>query len=224
MTANTQLILNLGGLPLIKGLFIKFLDGRWLDRNNEPLRPGLKVLALKTVQAVQRWQNNVTIQTIIEPPGNPLQDLEQLNADVPRESWEINRYTNAPKAPWARSFGAYLLDIWTPELLTFANGTVGATNAVTSLRDKMIIMRALRGEDVLPMVGLSSRTMKTKHGPKLAPAFQILSWHRFNIGAVHHPNPGTANAPGLETVDSPIDLETVDQPNPAEELRDENPF
>jgi hypothetical protein len=52
--------------------------------------------------------------------------------------------------------------------------------AFGDLKERGSSMRKLRGERVIPVVELSSKSMKTKWGMKLRPDFRIIDWVNFS--------------------------------------------
>jgi hypothetical protein len=75
-------------------------------------------------------------------------------------------------------------------------------------------MCKLRGDDVRPIVELTRKPMKTRHGNKLRPEFKIDGdWRRLGGGP----------APQIEQAE-PAKLTKVSNPTIKEEMDDENPF
>ena len=70
----------------------------------------------------------------------------------------------------------YLLDPETATVFTFINNTKGAEIAVERLKHRVKLMRALRGNRVVPVVKLDSKPMPTQFGVKQRPEFTILEW------------------------------------------------
>ena len=71
---------------------------------------------------------------------------------------------------------------------TFINGTVGAAIAVDRLKNKVVWMRQLRGSNVVPLVKLDSKPMKTRFGQKMRPEFTILEWRQLGGGGLKEVN------------------------------------
>ena len=101
------------------------------------------------------------------------------------------------RPPWVKQNIAYLLDPRDASVFTFINGTVGAAIAVGRLKDKVKMMRALRGERVVPIVELGAAPMKTGYGVKQRPHFIIRDWR--NLGGSQ-----AASAPAIEHVSKPV--------------------
>jgi hypothetical protein len=188
---------------IIQGVLLRCVDGRWHDRDKQPVPS--KLLALTTFTVVQRWQDNKPEPTI-DGRVSSLPDVDELNAAIPESEWE-NGKDGKPRPPWQRSEIVYLLDETTAQKYTFASGTVGAQMAVEELRDRVKWMRELRGAKVFPIVELANMPMKTRHGvSKIRPHFKIAGWCGMSGGR------GT-----------PL-LEHVEPPTVAEQVGDSIPF
>jgi hypothetical protein len=160
---------------LIQGVLLKCVDGHWADADG--LAPPAQLLALGTTRAVQCWQEQKPIETIMETPGETLPDVDSRNAQIPQSEWEVGLDGNGnPRPPWQLNYVAYLLNPATADLYTFANSTTGARIAVERLAEKFKWMRTMRGARVVPVVKLDSRPMRTAFGQKLRPEFTVLEW------------------------------------------------
>jgi hypothetical protein len=160
----------------IKGSILKFVDGRW-SVDGEQLRPNTQLIVLMTTEALQHWQERRPVETIMRTPDKGLPDVEKLNAQIPVKDWEPGLDGN-PRPPWQHQYITYLLDENTAEMFTHLNSTVGTRIATQQLEDKITWMRALRGNDVFPVVELADKPMKTKIGQKIRPHFRIVDWRR----------------------------------------------
>ena len=173
---------------LIQGSILRCVDGHWADGDGVAFPPETKLLALATAMALQHWKDKLPIETILKKPGEPLPDLDELNAKIPKKQWELG-LDKKPRPPWVRQHIVYLLNPADAGLFTFINSTVGASIAVDRLKTKVQWMRALRGANVVPVVQLDSKPMKTKLGQKLRPEFIIVEWQpirRRRIGCCAH--------------------------------------
>src|SRR5262245_37440772 len=168
---------------LIHGSILKCIDGRWSVHDTKAEMPtGTRMLALHTTRALQRWENQEPVETIVERPDEALPDVEELNAAIPQSQWEMD-LNGQPRPPWQKQYVIYLLDPSTASLYTFLNSTVGARIAWEKLRERVTWMRALRGADVFPLVALDSLPMKTKMGVKQRPDFTVIDWREFGGSA-----------------------------------------
>lgn len=196
---------------VIQGSIVRCVDGHWSDRDGIAFPAEIKMLALATAIALQRWKDQVPIETIIKTPGQPLPDLEELNAKIPNAEWEPG-LNDEPRPPWVRQHIVYLLNPVDAAFFTFINGTVGAAIAVDRLKNKVVWMRQLRGSNVVPLVKLDSKPMKTKFGQKMRPEFTIVDWRRLGGGGLnaaqieHRPD----DYAGLQPVEMSIEEEMND--------------
>ena len=189
---------------VIQGTLIKCVDGNWVDRNGQPVPKG-SLLALSTATIIQHWEDQKPTETIVKRPGQPLPDVDELNAQIPQSEWEEGVDGN-PRPPWQLQRVVYLLDEKTAERYTYASGTIGANIAISNLRTRVHDMRFMRGQGVLPIVELFNKPMKTKFGGKLRPEFKIVGWR-------------DAGGPSVPQIAS--GLKEVSEPTLAEEMRDE---
>jgi hypothetical protein len=164
---------------LIQGTIIRCVDGVWSARDETVLSRGTRLVVLNTAEALQRWENQRPVETIVKQPGQPLPDADELNAKIPKKRWEKG-LDGQLRAPWVKQHIAYLLDPKDAAVFTFVNSTVGARIAVERLKDRVKMMRALRGERVVPIVELGSKPMPTGFGTKQRPDFIVHEWR--NLG------------------------------------------
>jgi hypothetical protein len=192
---------------VIQGSIIRCVDGEWTDGDGEPFPPDTPLLVLATTMALQHWKNKEPIETIMKQPGQPLPDVDELNKKIPKKEWEPG-LDKTPRPPWGIQHICYLLNPRDAGLHTFINGTVGARIAVDRLKTKVVFMRRLRGANVVPLVKLDTKPMKTKFGPKQRPEFTILEWRQLGSDASamrtieHHPD----DCAGLDPVE-PVTVE-----------------
>jgi hypothetical protein len=166
-----------GAERVIQGVMIKFIDGRWFDRDGIELPAGTKMLALGTAEVLQLFLDGKWVKDIKE---QPFPDLDELNAAIPHEQWSEGK--NGPRPPWSHQYIAYLLNETDGALYTSINNTVGQEIAVRRLTEKVRWMRRLRGANIRPIVALDHRAMPTKRGPKLRPEFTIVDWRDLGGG------------------------------------------
>jgi hypothetical protein len=198
---------------LIQGEIIKFADGRWSTKEGLVLPGDLPLLAVGTTRALQRWEARMPVDTMLEKPGEPLPDVDDLNASIPESEWELG-LDGKPKPPWGLQHVVYLLNTHDAASYTYLNSTTGARIAVERLAEKVGRMRMLRGAKVLPVVTLGSAQMKTKYGTKARPDFIIVDWRDFGPTTPALPSPSTT--PALGSPVAPVSL--------AEELNDSIPI
>ena len=192
-----------GDRSLIKGEIAKCVDGVWSIKNGDVFPPKTQLLALSTATAVQHWKDKLPIEVILKVPGQPFPNVDDLNAAIPEEKWEKG-IDDQPRPPYVKVEVVYLLDPKTASLYTHINSTVGTSIAVRHLRDKVKMMRMLRGNKVVPVVGLSSKPMPTKRGQKIRPHFEISDWRDFASLSAGTPVAATTTVPAIEHIGQPV--------------------
>ena len=227
---------------LIKGTLLRWTaEKNWFDRDG--LEPPKLLIVLGCAEAVQRWlKNESRFQTI---KTRPLPDVKTLNGAIAESEWELGS-NNQPKPPWSHQYVAYLIDPATAAFFTHLNSTFGTKIAWDLLRERVITMRALRGQRVHPLVKLGRGLFRTRFGTKPHPDFPIVGWKSpggDGGGAISGPETpqiaGPATAQGkaetkpqtkpevpatgeaAKTIDT---LGEVKLPTAAEELADEIPW
>ena len=180
---------------LIQGTIIRCVDGVWSAKDGTELPPDKGYVALRTALALQRWENGLCVETIIKRPGQPLPDVDELNKKIPQKKWGKG-IDGKPRPPWQQQYVVYLLDPATAAVFTFINSTKGAEIAVERLKYRVKLMRALRGDRVVPVVKLDAKPMPTDFGPKQRPEFTILAWHE--LGAA------PSAVPPIEQIGEPV--------------------
>lgn len=196
----------------IVGLMEKFKDGDWTT-GGLPADPKRRLVAVDTDVIIQRWKDQITIETIAE---KPLPDIGLLNASVPRSEWEMDM-NNSPRPPYQRAYLVYFLDLDTADRSTFINSTTGARIAVTRLKDKVHWMRRMRGNSVVPQVELTWVPMPTRFGVRKRPEFKVTGWLNLSGGSSVPPTPAAKQLPSIQP-------KQVEEPSHAEEMNDEIPF
>ena len=69
---------------IIQGTLVRCVDGHWSDKDGANLPKQL--LALSTITVFQCWRDQKPIETITDLP---LPDLDELNAKIPQDEWEL---------------------------------------------------------------------------------------------------------------------------------------
>jgi hypothetical protein len=196
---------------IIEGNILRCVDGRWTC-NEVEVPTGTAMLAIGVVVILLRRQGGKPVEKIVASPDQSLEELkarrDQLNAAIPQDQWEIGKFDNAPSAPWELHFGCYLVGLEDGAAYTFLNKSHGAERAVRDLKSRVERMRLLRGELVLPIVELSSATMKTRYGSKQRPEFAIKSWRSADGFA------GATAAPQIEAPAADLEPWTEWPPEP----------
>ncbi len=186
---------------LIQGILLKCVDGKWTD--GDGLTPPLEMLVIGITRGLQCWgKEQDLLDEIPEQPNEPLPDVEALNAQIPEVEWGLG-LDGKPRPPWQYNWIVYLLDPATATTYTYLNSTWGAQLAVERLEERFKWMRALRGDNVTPIVRLDSRPMKIKRlggAVKMRPEFVVLDWRELGVSIgqtatpqiEHKPEPASA--------------------------------
>lgn len=206
---------------LIRGEILKCTDGHWSTKSGDPVATGTRMLVLGVADFLQRWCEQKVIETIVREPGKLLPELEELNAQIPKEQWEAG-LDGQPRAPWVHAYCVYLLDRNSAGLFTYINSTIGARIAYGNLKDKVVWKRQLHGgASVLPVVALDTKPMKTNFGMKIRPEFTICEWCILG-DALGNPKVKLIEADPNE--EPPKGLKKVKPPSTGEELDDDIPY
>jgi hypothetical protein len=118
---------------LIRGSIVRCVDGTWKDSDGNLIPPDSRLVAWATNECLQRWRDKLPVETVAKRPGQPLPDVDELNAAIPQREWEKG-IDNKPRPPWSRQVVVYLLDAATGAEWTYVSGTVGGAIAVERLR------------------------------------------------------------------------------------------
>jgi hypothetical protein len=172
------------GEQTLQGDILKCVDGMWSTREGGPFPQGVKLVVVRTTRVLQHWQNQELLKEIKEEPGKELPDVDELNEKIPEEEWDIG-LDGKPRPPWVKQYVVYLLDPSgvSASRYTFINSTKGARVAFHRLRDKMDDdLKIITGRHRLPVVELKYAPMKTPHGIKQRPSFEIVAWLDSNGG------------------------------------------
>jgi hypothetical protein len=193
------------------GAFAKYVDGEWTIAG-VPADPAYRPVAVGIAHTLQCWRDQSKIDEIFEPP---LPNVDDLNAVIPREEWEIG-LNGEPRPPWSHTFKVFLVNTETGERVTYANNTFGAKIAYGQLKDQTQWMRRVRGDNVVPRVKLAQAPMQTRFGMKKRPHFEVVEWLSFGGGT---PALLASTSPQLTS-----GMQTVPEPTVAEDLNDKVPF
>jgi hypothetical protein len=203
-------------------LKLKFLNGIWLDQNEEEIKAELVVLDVQ--RKVQKWlTDDGPAETIVLAPGARFPDIEAMNASCPQHEWreKFGKMTG----PWQGEHVVLFADLtttmqsyWWPSPVT----TIGSAVCVRNLVSQVKLMRQFKGALVFPVVELSHTFMNTAYGGRERPHFDIKRWITFGGGG--GPTLPAPNAPTIETAPNSAGVRTVEKPTAKEVTEDEIPF
>jgi hypothetical protein len=194
------------GGSVIQGTVVKFTnEAVWVTRDEEELPSNLELIATDIIRVVQKWVDQLPVETRILEPGEKFPDLEALNETAPKSEWTEGP-DGKPRGPWQAQFIVHLLNPKTMDRYSFATGTVGGGIAVRELRDKVQWMRKLRGLNVYAVVTLANKLMKTRFGGRQRPHLIVTRWI-------------TLGADEQQVLPAPV--REVQEPSLAEEMGDD---
>jgi hypothetical protein len=161
---------------VIQGEKLKFSnDSVWLTPDDEEFPADRELCVIDTQRVVQKWVEQVAVETMFVPLQSKWRDLDKLNAACPKTEWRKDFNGNSV-GPWQRSRVAYFIDLNTMEKFTWPSSTVGGDICIREFRDRVAMMRKLRGARVFAIVTLSDRFMNTKFGGRQRPDLKIARW------------------------------------------------
>ena len=221
---------------IIQGDVLKFgNDGVWSNRSaDEPFASGCELVMVKLARVLQKWLNGIPVETRFISPGEPMPNIDDLNAACPRAEWTKDLNGN-PRGPWQIQTVVYFLNLENMERFTFPTGTIGGNIAIGEIVDKVTMMRRYRGAKVYPVVCLKSKPMKTKFGARPRPHFEVQRWITLGGGggegqALPPPAPSPSASPTTPDAGTRNEHASrgsggiVEEPNLREEMNDDVPF
>jgi hypothetical protein len=190
------------------------LDGTVFSGQDESLAYG-------TSRRLRRWIDNKP-EYQLPKPGELLQDTaDELNAAIPKEQWPIG-LTGQPEAPWKPVYAVHLLRIRDGGLFVLEHDTTGQRICIGQFSEQVEVMRRLRG-NVLPIVRLGNKPMKTKFGLRLRPHLEIVAWRQISGDGTPAPQIEPPKNSGSST--EPAEIGKPVKPMTTEEaLNDKIPF
>jgi hypothetical protein len=225
---------------IIQGHKLKFTNEvTWERDDGQEIGANHEFVAVDIARVVQRWRDQMPVETIILAPHQKFPDIAKLNEAVPRKEW-VEGPDNNPRGPWQAQHIVYLLDPVTMDRFTFPTGTIGGAIAVRELTDKVRWMRRFRGEGVYAVVTLGDLFMNTRFGGRQRPHFEVKRFIRFGSSgeplAITGPTP-VEDSPSKVTVqldefakaghtppEHESQVQTVDKPSAKEVTDDSIPW
>ena len=188
-------------------------EDQWTDRDGcEAPSP---MLAVKAEELLRMWKDD----RATDITTRPLPDPAELNAAIPQSEWEKDK-DGKPRPPWAHHIAIYLVEPNAGTMYVYCAATTGAHIAFEQLRDNVATMRMLRNGQVVPLVRLSSRPMKTKFGMSERPHFEIVGWHSLGGGGEALAPPTTPQLPGPGAAERPPATTEAPPTQPSERKED----
>jgi hypothetical protein len=162
---------------VIQGRILKFTNPGciWVTSDDERKLPdALELIPIDIVRIVQKWIDQMPVETIIVPPGEKFPDIKAMNEEAPKSEWR--EYNGEMVGPWQMLYLVYLLNAHTLDKFTYPTSTIGGGIACRELADKVAWMRKHRGPNVNAVVKLADVFWKTSFGGRQRPHFQIVRW------------------------------------------------
>jgi hypothetical protein len=193
---------------VIQGTLVKFTnEATWITPDGKELSEGLELIAVDVARIVQKWANQLPVETIVLEPDAKWPDVDDLNAQTPKAEW-VDGPDGQPRGPWQAQRVVYLVDPATMTRYSYPTGTTGGSIAVRELVDQTKWMRRFRGANVYAVVTLGDKFMPTRFGGRQRPHFNIKRW--MSLG-------------GGDAEQAALPAQTVSRPSLKEEMGDEIP-
>jgi hypothetical protein len=160
---------------IIKGTKLKFTnDGEWETGDGVAIAADRELIVVEIVKAVQKWIDQLPVETCVLAADEKFPDIDELNAEAPREEWceKFGREVG----PWQKCYVVYLLDPETVQIFTFPTSTDGGSRAIRELREATRLARRIRGANIYPRVRLADAHMNTRYGARQRPHFNIIHY------------------------------------------------
>jgi hypothetical protein len=158
---------------VIRGMRLKFLDEKWIDKNGIEMPPTMELIFVDVCRVVQKWKAKKRVETIVLGPGQEWPDIDALNDEV-KDEWEVK--FGKMTGPWQAARMVYLRDPASLDRFTYPGHNTGDGLAVDELVERARWMRRLRGEHVHPVITLSNTFMSTGYGGRKRPHFAVKRW------------------------------------------------
>jgi hypothetical protein len=201
-----------------RGDKIKFtLDFRWIGPSEEEIVSEL--IAFNVERLVQKWIDQMPVETIVLGPNQKFPDIDAMNAQCPKEEWR--EAFGKMVGPWAGSHIVRFVDLnvmrryWWPSPIT----TGGSARCVRELTEQIKLMRKFRGLHCYPVVKLSHVHMPTQFGGRERPYLDAKRWVLLGTSGVEALPP-----PASETPTPRVNLRTVEPPSAKEVTDDSIPY
>jgi hypothetical protein len=169
---------------IIQGDRIKFSGSNvWIGPDGKPLNLSIQYLVTGARIGLQRWHKKdgkAVPEVILD---KPLPDVDDLNAQTDPKTWEKG-LDGKPRAPWNYIYVIHLVNEVTGQMFTYVNSTTGTRIAYGKLVDQVCTAQSLRGEDVVPVIRLSTTPMKSQFGERPRPAYEVVELRSIGRGAL----------------------------------------
>lgn|SRR5262249_52985601 len=150
---------------------VKYNEPKWLHNGIE-LPADDEYIVTGIGRFVLKWHPDKSLAPDREaiPDGKPFPDVDQLNAEEPRENW-VTGPDGKPKGPWAIERQVSLLNR-ALDKFTYVTSTIGGGVCVDQLVDKVNSLREFYGNpNICAVVKLANTFMPTGYGGQQRPHF-----------------------------------------------------
>jgi hypothetical protein len=221
---------------VIRGTRLRFVNGEFLDRDDNPVPLGTRLLAYEVDVVLQMFKDGKPTTRRRDPKTGKLDNPDMLNDKIPVTEWEISRFTKQPDPPWKKYVLIYFVGP-TGEEWSFINQTNGAFQAYDALKSRMRNLKKFYDVSGVPLVELQVHHWNSPtFGPQIRPEFKIIEVRPTNnrqaiaaepVKQIEHTNPEPAQEDRPASVTEALDQfagQTASPPTLREELKDEIPW
>jgi hypothetical protein len=158
---------------LIQGDIMRCVDGKWSSKGGIEFPRGTRMIVAATVHVLQRWEDGLPAETIVETPSKSLPDIDELR---PISGGQMGRRPKRQSAP-AVARAVYRLSLRSARrrALHVSELDGGRQDGGQHVESRIARMRAFSGRHVAAVVELGERLVSKRYG-KLGPMFHIVDW------------------------------------------------
>jgi hypothetical protein len=150
-------------------------SGNW-SKDNAPADAG-PYLPVNYRFVLQHWQNG----RVIDTKDADLFDLDELNAEVPKERWEPGYNKGELRPPWQRAKQLIFMNLRSGEQVIYSASNIRCIKAVTQLIDQVRSKNFFFGRTASPVVELGSAPFNTDYGMQKRGDFKVLDRPWFDL-------------------------------------------
>jgi hypothetical protein len=167
---------------ILAGLRLKFTNtARWETPDGVDYT-GRELTVINVRRTEVYWSKDGLPKEVRElAPGEKYRDLDAVNESLPRSEWREGQ-DGKPCGPWQPQHVLELVNLEDMQRYSWPTSTIGGTRCICDLRDRILLMRRFRGENVYPKVRLTDTFMPTRHGGRQRPHLEIKGWIKIGAG------------------------------------------
>jgi hypothetical protein len=133
-----------------------------------------------------------------------------LNETLPKSEWREGP-DGKPRGPWQRQHVLEFVNLEDMQRYSWPTSTIGGSRCVVDLRDRIMLMRRFRGENVYPTVRLTHTFMPTDFGGRERRTLKSKSWIKIGAGETEA-LPPQQQQPALPATSPSSDAQPVNEP------------